>query len=164
MDLKDHKVFSMEQISVTKIQGRTNTRQNCSKVNAALKENLEFFVFFKVCGPLAQTTRRSQSKELKFFTKAKIGLQINQSTPWFGLGRPGATIHPGPPQPPPPPQVVGLRSTIKNFKKIKKLIMTKTMSRGGPLTLAQKRQKSPNILRQIRQRRAATTMGQKLAL
>ena len=66
-----------------------------SRVNAALKENLEFFVFFKFCGPLAQGTRRSQSKELKFFTKAKIGLQLNQSTPWSGLGRPGATIHPG---------------------------------------------------------------------
>ena len=95
MGLKDLKLFPMEQISVTKIQGRTNTRQNCSRANAALKENLEFFVFFVVCGPLAQATRRSQSKELKFFTKAKIGLQINQSTPWSGLGRPGATIHQG---------------------------------------------------------------------
>ena len=95
MGLKDLKLFSMEQISVTKIQGRTNTRQNCSRIDAALKENLEFFVFFKVCAPLAQATRRSQSKELKFLTKAKIGLQINQSTPLSGLGRPGATIHPG---------------------------------------------------------------------
>ena len=93
--MKDLKLFPMEQISVTKIQGRANKRQNCSRVDAALKENLEFFVFFKVCGPLAQATRRSQSKELKFFTKAKIGLQINQSTPWSGLGGPGATIHPG---------------------------------------------------------------------
>ena len=95
MGWKDHKLFPMEQISVTKIQGRTNMRQICSRVDAALKENSELFVFFKVCGPLAQATRRSQSKELKFFTKAKIGLQINQSTPWSGLGRPGATIRPG---------------------------------------------------------------------
>ena len=85
----------MGQISVTKIQGRKNTRQNCSRVDAALKENLEFFVFFKVCGPLAQATRRSQSKEPKFFTKARIGLHPNQSTPWSGLVRPGGTIHPG---------------------------------------------------------------------
>ena len=76
--LKDLKLIHMEQISVTKIQGRTNTRQNCSRVDAALKESLEFFVFFKVCGPLAQATRRSQSKELRFFSKAKIGLQLNQ--------------------------------------------------------------------------------------
>ena len=88
-------LFRMEQISLTKIQGRTNTRQNCSRVDAALKKNLEFFVFFKVCGPLAQATRRSQSKELNFFTKAQIGLQINQWTPWSGLGRPGATTRPG---------------------------------------------------------------------
>ena len=93
--LKDLKLFPMQQISVPKIQGRTSTRQNCSRVDAALKENLEFFVFFKVCGPLAQATRRSQSREPKFFTKAKIGLQLNQSTPWTGLGRPRATIHPG---------------------------------------------------------------------
>ena len=53
-------------------------------------------MFTKVCGPLAEATRRSQSKELKFYTQAKIGLQLNQSTPWYsGLGRPGATIHPG---------------------------------------------------------------------
>ena len=91
--LKDLKLLLMEQTSVTKIQGRTNTRQNCSRVDAALKENLEFLVFFKVCGPLAQATRRSQSKELGFFTKAKIGLQLDQSTLWSGLGRPGATIH-----------------------------------------------------------------------
>ena len=95
MGLKDHKLLPMEQISVTKIQGRTNTRQNCCRVDAALRENLESFVFFRVCGPFAQATRRSQSKELKFFTKAKIGLQINQLTAWSGLGRPGATIHPG---------------------------------------------------------------------
>ena len=93
--LKGPKLFTMEQISVPKIQGRSNTRQNCSRVDAALKENLDFFVFFKVCGPLAQATRGSQSKELKFFTKAKIGLQLSQSTPWSGLGRPGETIHPG---------------------------------------------------------------------
>ena len=92
--LKDLKLLTMEQISVPNVQGRTDTRQNCSRVDAALKENLEFFVFFKVCGPLAQATGRSQSKELKFFTKANIGLQLNQSTPWSGLGRPGATIHP----------------------------------------------------------------------
>ena len=91
MGFKDLKFFPMEQISVPKIQGR----QNCSRVDAALKENLELVTFFKVCGPLAQATRRSQSKEPKFFTKAKIGLQLNQSTPWSGLGRPGATIHPG---------------------------------------------------------------------
>ena len=95
MGLKDLKLFPMEQTLVTKIQGRTNPRHNCSRVDAALKENLEFFVLFKACGPLAQATRRSQSKELKFLTKAKIGLQINQLTPWSGLGRPGATIHPG---------------------------------------------------------------------
>ena len=95
MGLKDLKVFPMEQISVPKIQGRTNARQNCSRVDVPLKENLEFLVFFKVCRSLAQATRRSQSKELKFFTKAKIGLQLNQLTPWSGPGRPGATIHPG---------------------------------------------------------------------
>ena len=95
MGLKDLKLFPMEQISVTKIQVRTNTHQNCSRVDAALKENFELFVFFKVCGPLAEATRRSQSKELKFFTKSKIGLRLNQSMPWSGLGRPGATIHPG---------------------------------------------------------------------
>ena len=95
MGLKEYKVFPLEQISVTKIQGRTNTRQNRSRVDAALKENLELFVFFKVCGPLAQATRRSQSKELRPFTKATIGLQIHQSTPWSGPGRPGATIPPG---------------------------------------------------------------------
>ena len=93
--LKDYKLFLLGPNSVTKIQGRTNTRQNCFRVDAALKENLEFFVFFNVCGPVAQATRRSQSKKLNFFTKAKIGLQINQSTPWSGLGRPGVTIHPG---------------------------------------------------------------------
>ena len=59
MGLKDYKLFSLEQISVSKIQGHTNTRQNCSRVDAALKKNLELFVFFKVCGPLAQATRRS---------------------------------------------------------------------------------------------------------
>ena len=41
--------------------------------------------------------------------------------------------------------------------------MTKTMSLSGPLTPAQKRQKLPNILRQIRQRRPVTTMGPKPA-
>ena len=86
--LKDLKLFTMEQISVRKIQGGTNTRQHCCRVDGRLKENLEFFVFFKVCGPLAQATRMSQSKELKFFTKARIGLQLNQSTPWSCLGRP----------------------------------------------------------------------------
>ena len=95
MGLKDLKLFTLEQISVPKIQGRTNTRQKCSRVNAALKENLELFVFFKVCGPLAQGTRRSQSKELKFLTKAKIGLHLNQALPWSRLGRPGATLRPG---------------------------------------------------------------------
>ena len=148
MGLKDLKLFPMEQISVTKIQGRTNTRPNCSRVDAALKENLEFFVFFKVSGPWAQATRRSQSKELKLFTKAKIGLQLNQSTPCSGLERQYVQVCP--PQTPPPPQVLGLRSNIKNFKKIKKLIKTKIVSLGGPLTLAQKRRRWPNILRQIR--------------
>ena len=95
MGSKDHKLFPMEQISVTTIQGRTNTRPNPSKVDAALKENLAFFVFFSVSGPLVQAIRRSQSKEVRFFTKAKIGLQISQWTPWSGVGRPGATIHPG---------------------------------------------------------------------
>ena len=71
MGLKDLKLVPMEQISVPKIQGRTNTRQDCSRVGAPLKENLEVFVFFKACGPLAQATRRSQSKELKFFTKGE---------------------------------------------------------------------------------------------
>ena len=52
-------------------------------------------MFFKVFGPLAQAIRRSQSKELKSFTKPKIGLQINHSTAWRGLGRPGATLQPG---------------------------------------------------------------------
>ena len=51
MGLKDHQLFPMEQISVTKIQGRTNVRQNCSRVDAALKENLEFFVFLKFVDP-----------------------------------------------------------------------------------------------------------------
>ena len=37
MGLKDLNLFPMEHISVTKIQGRTNTRQNCSRVEAALK-------------------------------------------------------------------------------------------------------------------------------
>ena len=49
MGLKDLNLFPMEHISVTKIQGRTHTRQNYSRVDAALRENLEFFVFFKVC-------------------------------------------------------------------------------------------------------------------
>ena len=45
-----------------------------------MKEDLEFFLFFTVCRPLAQAIRSSQSKELKSFTKPKIGFQINQST------------------------------------------------------------------------------------
>ena len=94
---QDFKLFIMEQTSVPKIQGRAITRQDCCTVDAALKENLEFFVFIKVCGPLAKATRRSQSKELKFFTKAKIRLQLRRSTPWSGLGRPGATMPPGMP-------------------------------------------------------------------
>ena len=52
-------------------------------------------MFFKVFGPLAQAIRRSQSKELKSFTKPKIGLQLNHSTAWRDLGRPGATLQPG---------------------------------------------------------------------
>ena len=95
MGLKNHTLFPMGSISEAKIHGRTNTRQNCSRVDAALKENLVFFVFFKVCRPLAQATRGSQSKELRFCTMAGIGLQIYQSTPWSGLRRPGATVHPG---------------------------------------------------------------------
>ena len=59
MGLKDLKLFPVVQISVTKIQGRPNTRQNCSTVDAALKENFEVIVFIKVCGPLAQAKRRS---------------------------------------------------------------------------------------------------------
>ena len=164
MGLEDLKLFSMEQTSVTKIQGRTNTRRNSSTVDAGAKEDLEFFVFFKVCDPLAQATRRSQSKELKFFTKAKTGLQLNQSRPglaWEGLDQQYHQVCP--PQPPPPPQVLGLRSNTKTFKKIRKLIKTKIVSLDGPLTLAQKRQRLRNILRQKRQRRPATTMGQKPA-
>ena len=95
MGLKDNQVFPMEGITVAKIRGRTNGRQNCSRVHAALKENLDFFGFFKVSGPLAQATGRSQCKELKFFTKPKIGLQITQSTAWRGLARPGVTVQLG---------------------------------------------------------------------
>ena len=95
MGLKDNQVFPMVGISVARTHGRTNTRQNCSRVHAALKENLDFFGFFKVCGPLAQATGRSQSKDFKFFIKPKIGLQINQSAAWRGLGRPGATVQLG---------------------------------------------------------------------
>ena len=39
MGLKDNQLFSMERIKVAQIQRRTNTRQNCSRVDAALKEN-----------------------------------------------------------------------------------------------------------------------------
>ena len=95
MGLKDNQVFPMERITVARIQGRTNTRQNCSRVDAALKENSEFFGFSNIWGPFAQAIGRNQSKELKFFTKPKIGLQINQSTAWRGLGRPGATVQLG---------------------------------------------------------------------
>ena len=95
MGMKDHQLFPMETLSVARIQVRTNTRQNCSRVDGALKETLKFPVFFKVCGPMAQGTRRSQPEELKFFTKRKIGLQMNQSTAWRGLGRPRATVHLG---------------------------------------------------------------------
>ena len=38
MGLKELKLFPMEQISVTKIQGCTNSRQSCSRVNAAVGE------------------------------------------------------------------------------------------------------------------------------
>ena len=87
------KLFTLKEAKWTsKIQGRTNTRQNCSRVDAALKEDFEFFVFYKACGPLAQAIRRSQSKEHKSFTKPKIGLRINQSTAWRGPGRPGAAL------------------------------------------------------------------------
>ena len=95
MGLKDHKLFPVESISVAKDKGRTNTRQNCSRVDADLKENWGFFVFFKVCEPLAQATRRDQSMELRFFTKPKIRLQINQSSALHGLGRPEAIVQPG---------------------------------------------------------------------
>ena len=95
MSLKDNQVFPMEGITVTRIPGRTNTRQNCSRVDAALKGNSHFFGFFKVCGPLAQAIGTNQYKELKFFTKPKIGLQINQSTASRGLGRPRATVQLG---------------------------------------------------------------------
>ena len=56
-----------------------------------------------------------------------------------------------PPQPPGPPQALGLRSIIKNFKKSKKLTMTKTMRLSAPLTLVQKPRILPNILSQVRQ-------------
>ena len=68
---KDNQLFPIERIEVAKIQGPINTRQNWSRVDAALKENVEFFVLFKVCGPLAQAISRSQSKELKFFKQAQ---------------------------------------------------------------------------------------------
>ena len=58
MGLKDLKLFHMEQTSVTKIQGRTNKRQNCSRFDAALKENLEFFVFFKVFWTLGTSNKK----------------------------------------------------------------------------------------------------------
>ena len=93
MGLRNNKLFPIGRFKVA-IQQRTNMRQNGSRVNAALKENLEFFVFFKVCGPLAQAIGRIQSEELRFLTKPKIGLQINQSTAWRSLGRPGATVQP----------------------------------------------------------------------
>ena len=122
-------------------------------------------MFFKACRPLAQAIGRSQLKELKFLTKGRIGLQINQSTDWRGLQRPGATVT---------TRYVlhslhlllnyldwGVSSI--NFKKIKKFIMTKTMRLAGPLTLVQKRQRSPNILRQLRQRQPATSLGQQQA-
>ena len=64
-------------------------------MNAALKEDLEFFVFFQVCGPLAQAIRRRQYNEFQSFTKPGIGLQIIQSTTLRRLGRPGATFQPG---------------------------------------------------------------------
>ena len=158
--LKDLKLFAMEQISVTKIQGRTNTRQNCSRVDAALKENLEFFVLFKVCGQQEGANPRSSS------SSPRPRLDCSSTSPrpglaWEGLERQYIQVcHP---QPPPPPQVLGLRSIIKNIKKIKKLIMSKIVSLGGPPTPAQKRERSPNILRQICLRRPAMTLGQKPA-
>ena len=141
--------------------------QSCSRVNADVKENLEFFVLFKVCGPLAQAARRRQSMEQISVTSSsssprpRVDCRSTSQRPglvWEGLER--QYIQVCPPQTPPPPQVLGLRSTIKNIKKFKKLIMTKTMRLGGPLTLAQKRRKSPNSLRPIRQRCLATAMGQ----
>ena len=90
------KLFAYIEASWTsKIQERTNTFQNCSRVDAAQKEDLQCFMFFKVCGPLAKAIRRSQSKELKSFTKPKIGLHINQLMAWRGLERPGVTFPPG---------------------------------------------------------------------
>ena len=54
------KLFTLKMTKWTsKIQGRTNTRQNCSRVDASLKEDFEFFVFFKSCGGLAQAIRMS---------------------------------------------------------------------------------------------------------
>ena len=52
---------------------------------------------------------------------------------------------------------------MKNFKKIKNLIMTKKTRLGGPLALVQKRRRSRNILRPLRQRGRATTLGQQQA-
>ena len=58
-------------------------------------------------------------------------------------------------------QFASAKGTIKNFKKSKKLIMTKTMRLGGPLTLVQRQRKAPNILPQVRQRHLAANMGKK---
>ena len=49
------KVFTLKVGNWTsEIQGRTNTHQNSSRDDAALKEDFEFFVFFNVCHLLAQ--------------------------------------------------------------------------------------------------------------
>ena len=85
-------LFPIRRLKVANIQRPINTRRNCSRVDAALEENLEFFVCFKVYRPLAQAIGISQSKELDLCTKPIIRLPINQSTAWCGLGRPGATV------------------------------------------------------------------------
>ena len=86
MALKNNQLFSIERIKVAKIQGRTNTRQNCSRVDAPLKENLEFFVFFKVFRTLGTS----------HWKKPIQGAQVlHQGGDWRGLGRLGATVQPG---------------------------------------------------------------------
>ena len=121
--------------------------QKCSTVNAAVKEDFEFFVFFNASGPLVQAIERSQSKEHKSFTKPKIRLQINQLTAWRGLRRPRANFLPG------MSSTIStsssstcLRSIIRN---IKKMILTKNMRHGGPPIQGEKQQRSAKMLRQL---------------
>ena len=149
----------------SKVRGRTNKRQDCSGVDAALKEDLQLFVFFTLFRPLAQAIRRSECKELTSFTTPKIGLQINQSTALRGLVRPGAT------------SLLGMSSAMSTSSSItwteehhQKLQENgesypdeATMGLVGPLTLDEKRRRSPNILQQVHQRRSAARLGQKPA-